>query len=174
RLAARFAVDEQWKAAGSEADLFVVRDKASGAQAVLKLYRHGIEPDTEVLERVSRAAPDQLVHLFEYGRDEGVPYELLEYCPHGSLRTLLKGRPLPLDAARTLLTELADAIAHLHECGIVHRDLKPENVLIRGLLPLDLVLTDFGIASVTQATMHYTSAARTLRYSAPEAGSNWV
>src|SRR5690606_25755107 len=102
------------------------------------------------------------------------PYELLEYCPHGSLRTLLKGRPLPLDAARTLLTELADAIAHLHECGIVHRDLKPENVLIRGLLPLDLVLTDFGIASVTQATMHYASAARALRYSAPEAGSNWV
>ena len=28
--------------------------------------------------------------------------------------------------------------------------------------------------SVTEATMHYTSAARTLRYSAPEAGSNWV
>src|SRR5690606_38332806 len=73
KLAARFAIDEQLKAAGSEADLFVVRDKASGAQAVLKLYRHGIEPDTEVLERVSRAAPDQLVHLFEYGRDEGVP-----------------------------------------------------------------------------------------------------
>jgi hypothetical protein len=87
---------------------------------------------------------------------------------------LLKGRPLPLEAARTLLTELADAIEHLHACGIVHRDLKPENVLIRGLLPLDLVLTDFGISSITDATMHYTSAARTLRYAAPEAGSNWV
>jgi hypothetical protein len=173
-LAARFAIEEPLKAAGSEADLFVVRGKVSGEQAVLKLYRQGIEPDTDVLERVSRAVPDQLVHLLEHGRDEGVPYELLEYCEHGSLRNLLKGRPVPPAAARTLLTELAGAIAHLHACGIVHRDLKPENVLIRGLLPLDLVLTDFGIASVTQATMHYTSAARTLRYSAPEAGSNWV
>jgi len=173
-LAARFDLVDPLKAAGGEADLLIVADKATCMQAVLKLYRHGMEPNTEVLERVSRALPDQLVRLLEYGRDEGVPYELLEYCEHGSLRTLLKGRPLPPEAARTLLTELADAIAHLHECGIVHRDLKPENVLVRGLLPLDLVLTDFGIASVTQATMHYTSAARTLRYSAPEAGSNWV
>jgi serine/threonine protein kinase len=173
-LEARFEIEEPLKAAGGEADLLIVRDKCSGQHAVLKLYRHGMEPNTEVLERVSRAAPDQLVHLLEHGRDQGVPYELLEYCEHGSLRTLLKGRPIPLHAARTLLTELADAIAHLHGCGIVHRDLKPENVLIRGLLPLDLVLTDFGIASVAQATMHYTSGARTLRYSAPEAGSNWV
>jgi len=173
-LAQRFEIVEPLKAAGGEADLLIVRDRSSGEEAVLKLYRHGIEPRTDVLERVSRAAPDQLVRLIEHGRDEGVPYELLEYCAHGSLRALLKGKPLPHEAARTLLTELADAIAHLHEFGIVHRDLKPENVLIRGMLPLDLVLTDFGISSLTEATMHYTSAARTLRYSAPEAGSNWV
>lgn len=174
RLASRFEIREPLKAIGGEADLFIVADRSTGERAVLKLYRHGIEPRTEVLGRVCNAAPDQLVHLLEHGRDEGVPYELLEYCEHGSLRTLFKGKALPPDAVRTLLGELADAIAHLHECGIVHRDLKPENVLIRGLLPLDLVLTDFGISSITDATMHYTSAARTLRYSAPEAGSNWV
>jgi len=173
-LAARFEIREPLKAAGGEADLFIVADRANGSCAVLKLYRHGLEPRTDVLERVSNAAPDQLVHLIEHGRDEGVPYELLEYCEHGSLRNLLKGKPLPPESVRTLLGELADAVAHLHGCGIVHRDLKPENVLIRGLLPLDLVLTDFGISSVTDATMHFTSAARTLRYSAPEAGSNWV
>lgn len=173
-LAQRFDIVEPLKAAGGEADLLIVRDRLSGEQAVLKLYRHGIEPRTDVLERVSRAAPDQLVRLIEHGRDEGVPYELLEYCAHGSLRSLFKGRPLPTGAARTLLTELADAIAHLHDLDIVHRDLKPENVLIRDLLPLDLVLTDFGTSSLAEATMHYTSAARTLRYAAPEAGSNWV
>jgi serine/threonine protein kinase len=173
-LDARFEIIEPLKAAGGEADLFIVRDKQQGERAVLKLYRHGIEPRTEVLERVSRAAPDQLVRLIEYGRDEGVPYELLEYCEHGSLRSLLKGRPMPADAARTLLGELADALEHLHGFDIVHRDLKPENVLLRGLLPLDLVLTDFGTSSLAQATMHYTSVARTLRYGAPEAGSNWV
>jgi len=173
-LNARFEIEQPLKAAGGEADLFIVRELGTDERAVLKLYRHGIEPRTDVLERVSRANPEQLVRLIEHGRDEGVPYELLEYCEHGSLRTLFKGKPLPDAAARTLLLELTDAIAHLHDCGIVHRDLKPENVLVRGLLPLDLVLTDFGISSVTEATMHYTSAARTLRYSAPEAGSNWV
>jgi len=173
-LAQRLTIVEPLKAAGGEADLFVVHDRTRDVNAVLKLYRHGVEPKTDVLERVSRAEPDQVVQLLDFGVADGVPYELLEYCEHGSLRTLLKGRPIPPESVRTILTELADAIDHLHGHGIVHRDLKPENVLVRGLLPLDLVLTDFGISSVASATMHYTSAARTLRYSAPETGSNWV
>jgi hypothetical protein len=173
-LAERVEIIEPLKAAGGEADLFIVHDRERGCDAVLKLYRHGVEPKTDVLERVSRGAPDQVVALFDFGVADGVPYELLEYCEHGSLRSLLKGRPIPSESVRTILTELAEAIDHLHGHGIVHRDLKPENVLVRGLLPLDLVLTDFGISSVAQATMHFTSAARTLRYAAPETGSNWV
>ena len=35
--------------------------------------------------------------------------------------------------------------------------------------PLELALTDFGIASLTAATQHFTSVARTTKYAAPEA-----
>ena len=180
-IASRFEILEQMKAGGGEAELFIVRalndaDRATvGADtAVLKLYRHGIEPKTAVLKRISESSPRHVVRVIEFGASDGAHYELLEYCEQGSMRALFKGRPMAPEALRTLLTELAGALHHLHGRDIVHRDLKPENVLIRDVLPLDLVLTDFGIASVSQATMHYTSAARTLRYAAPETGSNWV
>jgi hypothetical protein len=42
-------------------------------------------------------------------------------------------------------------------------------VLVRRLEPLDLVLTDFGIASLNDATQLFTTTARTARYAAPEA-----
>ena len=56
----------------------------------------------------------------------------------------------------------------IHAHGILHRDLKPENVLVRTRAPLELALTDFGIASLSDATQHFTSAARTTKYAAPE------
>ncbi|CAK0774146.1 hypothetical protein CCP4SC76_5820001 [Gammaproteobacteria bacterium] len=75
---------------------------------------------------------------------------------------------------RALLKELSAALRELHAQGILHRDLKPGNVLIRSERPLILVLTDFGIASVTDSTLHFTSAHRTVRYAAPEAASGVV
>ncbi len=68
-----------------------------------------------------------------------------------------------------LLAELAPALDRLHRAGLIHRDLKPENVLVRATAPLDLVLADFGLASVAEGTHHFTTTSRTVRYAAPEA-----
>ncbi len=42
-------------------------------------------------------------------------------------------------------------------------------MLIRSKSPLELALTDFGIASLSNATQHFTNVGRTTRYAAPEA-----
>jgi serine/threonine protein kinase len=69
---------------------------------------------------------------------------------------------------RAILLELDSAVSSVHQAGLLHRDLKPENILIRTKEPLDLILTDFGIASALDATQKLTGTARTLHYAAPE------
>jgi len=66
-----------------------------------------------------------------------------------------------------LIRSLAAALQAVHAQQLIHRDLKPENLLVRCTEPLEVVLTDFGIASVQDATLRFTSSARTLAYGAP-------
>lgn len=167
-LAEKFRIVEVLPAGGAEAEIMVLAGLGSGVKVIAKLYRPGMLPKGEVLERVSRAAFRHVVHLIAWGESDGIGYEVMEYCAHGSLRALMADGPLPRDRLRDILGELAEALAALHELGVIHRDLKPENVLVRRLDPLDLVLTDFGIASISAATQVFTSLARSVRYGAPE------
>ena len=168
-LADRFEIERPLPAPGAEADLLLVRARADGERYVAKVYRFGTQPKSEVLEAVSRSNPEHVIGLFEHGVSSGRAFELLEYAPFGSLRDLYPGgKAVDTETVRRVLIELADALQHLHQQGVIHRDLKPANVLVRSLEPFDLVLTDFGIASASAATVHYTSAHRTIAYAAPE------
>ena len=167
-LADKFHIVEVLPAGGAEAEIMVLAGTTSDVKVIAKLYRPGIVPKTDVLDRISQAAFRHVVHLIAHGVSDGIGYELMEYCPAGSLRTLMEESPQPRNRLRLIVEELAEALAALHDLNIIHRDLKPENVLIRRLDPLDLVLTDFGIASVADATQRFTGLARTVKYGAPE------
>jgi serine/threonine protein kinase/ribosomal protein L40E len=167
-LADKFRIVEVLPAGGAEAEIMVLAGISSGVRVIAKLYRPGLLPKGEILERISRAAFRHVVHLIAWGESDGIGYEVMEYCPAGSLRHLMDNGPLPRDVLRDILVELADALAALHELDVIHRDLKPENILVRRHAPLDLVLTDFGIASVAAATQVFTGLARTVKYGAPE------
>jgi len=174
--AAGYRIVRRLPAAGAEADLFVVEGGSDPSeQRVVKLYRHGLVPKVDVLENVQRGNPAHLIRIFEFGESEGHWFEVMEYAAHGSLRGFLRtDRPLPTSSLHEVLRELASAIAELHSYGLIHRDLKPENILVREPLPLDLVLADFGISSVTDLSQRFTTAARTARYAAPEALSGLI
>ncbi len=172
-LARRFWIVEPLPTAGSEADLLVVESE-TGERFVAKLYRTNVQPKSDVLETVSNGSPEHVIRLYEHGQSEGVWYELLEYARFGSLREIIAKKRASDALAQKILSELATAIAHLHQLGIIHRDLKPENVLVRTREPLDLILTDFGIASLAAGTIHFTSSSRTVRYGAPESASGAI
>lgn len=165
----KFRIVRVLPAGGAEAEIMILEGMDTGVRVVAKIYRPGIVPKTEVLERVSKVAFRHVVHLVAHGFSDGVGYELMEYCGEGSLREFMRGAPLPGDVLRQVVAELAEALGAIHECHVIHRDLKPENVLIRRREPLDLVLTDFGIASVQDATQRFTGLARTVKYGSPEA-----
>ena len=171
-LADKFHIVEVLPAGGAEAEIMILAGLANPAvKVVAKLYRPGIVPKTDVLERVGRAGFGHVVRLLAHGASDGIHYEVMEYCPEGSLRRLMAAGPLHLlrrDELRLIVEELAGALAALHGIDVIHRDLKPENILLRRREPLDLVLTDFGIASLVDATQHFTGMARTVKYGAPE------
>ena len=156
---------------GSEADLLLVETlpPAKPEKRIVKLYRKGIQPDSALLERIAQAEARHVVRLYGHGQADGFAYELMEYCPHGNLRALLESGPLSRERIRLMVREIGAAIAEIHARRILHRDLKPENILLRTPQPLDLVLSDFGTASLHDATLVFTGVAHTARYAAPEA-----
>jgi serine/threonine protein kinase len=82
-----------------------------------------------------------IVTVYEYFEDAGVPYIAMEYLPGGSLRPLV-GR-LSLGQSLVALDGILAGLAHAHAHGIVHRDLKPENVMRSDE---GAKIADFGIA----------------------------
>jgi serine/threonine protein kinase len=167
-LAARFRVKRELVAASNDADLLIVEALESGETRVIKIYRRGVPPDNRLLERLKVTAP-HVVRIFEHGHEAGVDWEVMEFCRAGSLRALMKGRPLEADLLLALVREMAAGLNEIHAFNILHRDLKPENVLLRRHAPLSLALTDFGLASLTEGDRHFTDNACTLKYAAPEA-----
>ncbi|WP_232291756.1 serine/threonine-protein kinase [Frankia sp. QA3] len=109
-----------------------------------------------------------IITVFDAGttRDRR-PYLTMEYFSDGSLADLSRsGGPLPVAEAVALCIPVADALAAAHGHGILHRDLKPTNILLHR--PGDPVLTDFGIASITEGMAAATiSTAFTPSYAAP-------
>ena len=170
-LAERFTIVEAFDARGAESDSFLVRDLAD-AEFFLKVYRRGFAPKEDVLHRLQGADPKEVVRLIDFGRTrEGRWFEQLEFAPFGTLGEMMAqwSGPKPTDFVQEVLVELSTALCHIHALDIEHRDLKPENILVRQRNPLDLVLTDFGIASTLDASVRFTSTHRTILYAPPEA-----
>jgi len=181
-LSHRYHITAPMPAKGAEAELLLVQANHGGPQLVAKIYRHGILPKTAVQDRIALVGKEHRVDILEWGVSDGYAYELMEYCSGGSLRSLLdqpvyqtdNQQGMPAELVRALSAELSLALADTHAHGLVHRDLKPENILIRSMTPLDLVLTDFGIASILDVTQRYTGVAHTLPYAAPESLSGVI
>jgi serine/threonine-protein kinase len=108
-------------------------------------------------EREARAAAT-LVHpnvvpVYRFGRlPDGVPYLVMRLVKGRTLeeRLAAEGR-LPAAAARSILLDVASALAAAHAEGIVHRDVRPANVLCDEETDQAL-LSDFGIAAVLDAS----------------------
>lgn len=174
-LTPRFSV-KRLLPVGSQADVVVVEDLEDRDEKVIKLYRTGLLPKREVLDKAiqfSNRFPQHAIRIYECDFADGRWYEVQELAKHGSLRQFMGGA-ISAEYVRVIVCELAEALTQLHKAGIWHRDLKPENVLVRETVPLDLALADFGIASDATASERLTTLACTVPYAAPEASSGIV
>ena len=166
---AGYALLRPLRVVSGEAELWEA--ERQGERRVLKIYHRGLRPKPEVVELMWSLEPEHVVRVYETGEVGGRFYEVQEFIEHGSLADLTKLGGVAEGKAREILRELAAALEHLHgrKPAILHRDIKPSNVLVRSLEPLNLVLTDFGIASAAELSLHRTTVSRTAGYAAPEA-----
>src|SRR6266702_1443773 len=71
---------------------------------------------------------------------------LTEFVGGETLRKLTEGKRLDDRDALFLLSEIADALHHVHDRGVVHRDLHDANIILRAGSLNDPVVIDFGVA----------------------------
>ena len=111
-----------------------------------------------------------ILQIFDAGLENGLPYLVTEYAPHGSLRDFLTRSAhtiLPEEVSLTILSQVGEALYYAHQQHIVHRDLKPENILFNA--NDRALLADFGIATtLSTSSVKYSSVMGTPSYMAPE------
>lgn len=165
-----YSVVRPLKVVSSEADLFLVTG-GDAKRYILKQYRFNIQPKEDIIRKLGSLSREDVIELVDSGTGpDGRFYEIQEYAEFGSLEDHIKtGFPFSPPFIRSLVRELVACLREIHSKNIIHRDIKPSNILIRTLEPLDLVLTDFGISSLTELSLHQTSLSATITYSSPEA-----
>ncbi|HZT99309.1 MAG TPA: tetratricopeptide repeat protein, partial [Ktedonobacteraceae bacterium] len=127
----------------------------------------GFLKEARLLEKLKHK---HILPIIDIGVERDVPYLIAEYAVHGSLRDRLKRhspRPLAIEEALTILTQIGQALQHAHTRNIIHRDLKPENILFN--VREEAMLCDFGIATVLNTmSMKNVDTSGTPAYMAPE------
>jgi serine/threonine-protein kinase len=146
-----------------------------GQRYALKVLDVAATADMEALARFRREM-DMLRSLrgpgiprfFEAGRTEDCFFYVMEYFEGETLSALVQRGPLDEPTVRTMIGDIASALAVMHAAGLVHRDVKPGNVI---LMPSKhATLIDYGLAkflddfSLTRAD----EVLGTMLYIAPE------
>ncbi|MBC6457084.1 serine/threonine-protein kinase [Actinomadura sp. HBU206391] len=111
-----------------------------------------------------------VVSVHDVVEDADGPWMVMQFVKGRSLQQLIEeDGPLPVARVAEIGLALLDALECAHAQGIVHRDLKPANVMVAD--DGKVVLTDFGIAAVANATYSLTRTGQligSLGYIAPE------
>lgn len=175
-----FKILQEFSAHGGEADTYLI--ESGNEKRFLKLYRKGLAPKEDVLKKLydlSRKLPEHVVFVYDYGYDEKTQryYEILEYIEFGSLSAFVhqKGLIGNKEFVKDMIKELADGLKALHDNRIIHRDIKTSNILVRRDNPLNLVLTDFGISTLSEEEVSkvFSNVKGTYSYTAPESFSGY-
>ncbi|GCF10017.1 serine/threonine-protein kinase [Dictyobacter arantiisoli] len=134
---------------------------------LIKEYHEHFLNEARTLARLSH---HHIIRLLDFGIEDGIPFLIMEYAPHGTLRQRHPSpMPLPLSTVVEYVNQIAAGLQSAHDQNLIHRDLKPSNVLISQ--HNELLLSDFGVALMAQTTYSQSLegvVAGTVAYVAPE------
>lgn len=166
-------------AGGSVSQLYLAESEKAGSLIVVKVTpsvrdESGVDQSFERFlqeyEIAHRLHHSSIVRCHELGVADDHAYLAMEYFPEGDLRRRIRSGITPADAL-DIASQIAGALAALHQAGALHRDLKPGNVLMRS--SQRIALSDFGLAKHAAIDMEITDPGiifGTPHYMSPEQG----
>lgn len=96
---------------------------------------------------VARVAHPNVVTIYEIG-DSPLSFLAMELVEGRQLDEYTEGKALSPSEAVRLASQIAEALAAVHESGILHRDLKPSNIMVGGDGRVRVM--DFGLAKIAE------------------------
>jgi serine/threonine-protein kinase len=143
---------------GGFAEVFLARDLRLKREVAVKVTRPDFAVNALMMQRFRREAEviaalrhPHIMPIYDLGEADGIAYIVMPYIRGESLKARMDrvGR-LPVELARRILLQAADALSAAHEAGVVHRDVKPDNIML-DRRDDQVLLMDFGIAKAIES-----------------------
>ena len=146
---------------GGMATVYKATDLVLKRYVAVKILRDEFTTDEEFIRRFETEAQSaaKLVHpnivsIFDVGVDNGIYYIVMELIQGKTLKEIIleERGPLPWKWSVNVAIQIASALEMAHKNNIIHRDIKPHNIIITedGIAKV----TDFGIAkAVSNSTI---------------------
>ncbi|MDQ3223255.1 MAG: protein kinase, partial [Gemmatimonadota bacterium] len=139
--------------------VYRARDERLQRRVAIKVLPPELAFQQDIRERFSREAQTaarlshpHIVPIHSVGEGQGLVYFVMGYVDGESVAARIRRRGnLPVEEARRIMMETADALGAAHALSVIHRDIKPDNILLEGTRGRVMV-TDFGIAKALSAT----------------------
>jgi serine/threonine protein kinase len=107
------------------------------------------------MQMVSKFNHPNIVLYKHHFVQEDLLYIVMEYCPLGSLRDLMRKEKITSTFVWKWMSELTETLQLVHEKEIIHHDIKPDNILFTENRTIKI--TDFGVANTGAGTRPYMS-----------------
>ena len=138
---------------GGTSEVYKARNDVSGRFVAIKALKSEFSGDEGYLtlmrreEEIREIRHDAVVRYSENHRTpSGMIYLVMDYVEGPGLDAKMKQGGMSAPDLVAVCRRVASGLKVAHDRRIIHRDLSPDNIILRGDIPSEAVIIDFGIA----------------------------